>query len=59
MKKRIYELERDKKEAKANEQYAIEQMNKYKQKLKDMRKKEQKKNVQIQKREEKRNSKQI
>lgn len=43
MKKRIYELERDVKEAEKNEQYAIDQMNKYKQKLRNKKKKENKK----------------
>ena len=34
MRKRIYQLEDNLKEAKANERYAIEQMNKYKSKFK-------------------------
>ena len=38
MKKRIYQLEQDVKDALANEQYAIEQMNKYKKKCKELRK---------------------
>ena len=43
MKKRIYQLENDVKEAIKNEEYAIEQMNKYKQKLRNKNKKENKK----------------
>lgn len=43
MKKRIYQLENDVKEARKNEEYAIEQMNKYKQKLRNKKKKENKK----------------
>ena len=43
MRKRIYELERDVKEAQKNEQYAIDQMNKYKQKLRNKKTKENKK----------------
>ncbi|MBR4178045.1 MAG: hypothetical protein IKR57_01695 [Bacilli bacterium] len=39
MRKRIYQLEDELKEAKANERYAIEQMNKYKTKYKESRKK--------------------
>ena len=39
MKKRIYELEKDLKEARKNEEYAVEQMNKYKKKLRELRKK--------------------
>lgn len=39
MRKRIYQLEDNLKEAKANERYAIEQKNKYKQKYKESRKK--------------------
>ena len=39
MRKRIYQLEDKLKEARKNEQYAIDQMNKYKQKYKESRKK--------------------
>lgn len=39
MKKRIYELEKDLKESRENEKYAVEQMNKYKTKLRELRKK--------------------
>lgn len=39
MRKRIYQLEDNLKEAKANERYAIEQMNIYKAKYKESRKK--------------------
>ena len=39
MRKRIYQLEEELKETKANEKYAIEQMNKYKTKYKESRKK--------------------
>lgn len=39
MKKRIYELEKDLKEARENEKYATEQANKYKKKLRELRKK--------------------
>lgn len=38
MKKRIYQLEKDVKEARENEKYATEQMNKYKQKLRKKQK---------------------
>lgn len=38
MLKRIYELEQDLKEARKNEQYAIDQMNKYKTKFKIVKK---------------------
>ena len=40
MRKRIYQLEEQLKEAKANEKYAIEQKEKYKQKLKKQKRKE-------------------
>ena len=40
MRKRIYQLEADLKEARANEKYAIEQKDKYKEKLKKQRRKE-------------------
>ena len=39
MRERIYQLEKELKDSKANEDYAIEQMNKYKKKLKESRKK--------------------
>lgn len=39
MKKRIYQLEEQVRDAKKNEQYAIEQMNKYKTKYRESRKK--------------------
>lgn len=38
MKERIYQLEKDIKEARKNEEYAIEQMNKYKNKCKELKK---------------------
>lgn len=40
MRKRIYQLEADLKEARQNERYAIEQKDKYKEKLKKQRRKE-------------------
>lgn len=40
MRKRIYQLEADLKEARANERYAIEQKDKYKEKLKKQKRKE-------------------
>lgn len=40
MRKRIYQLEEQLKEAHKNEQYAIEQKDKYKEKLKKQRRKE-------------------
>lgn len=39
MKERIYQLEKDVKEARDNEKYALEQMNKYKKKLHEEKKK--------------------
>lgn len=39
MKERIYQLEKDVKEARDNEKYALEQMNKYKKKLYEEKKK--------------------
>ena len=39
MKKRIYQLEEQVRDAKKNEQYAIDQMNKYKTKYRESRKK--------------------
>lgn len=38
MKERIYQLEKDIKEARKNEEYAIEQMNKYKKKYRELKK---------------------
>ena len=38
MKERIYQLEKDVKEARDNEKYAIEQMNIYKKKYRDLKK---------------------
>lgn len=40
MRKRIYQLEADLKEARENEKYAIEQKEKYKQRLKNKKRKE-------------------
>lgn len=42
MRKRIYELERDLKEARENERYAISQKDKYREKLKKIKKRENK-----------------